>query len=204
MTTSQPSERGAGRAVERVVLLGRDGEPVGEADKAAVHGASTPLHLAFSCYAFDRSGRLLVTRRSREKRTFPGTWTNTCCGHPAPGEAVAHAVRRRLRDELGLEAAGLRLALPDFAYRASANGVEENELCPVFLCRVAADPTPDPSEVDGWHWRSWAAFVDDAASPGSELSVWSRLQVARLEEEGQVTRFRRDTPPSPPSSSRPA
>jgi isopentenyl-diphosphate Delta-isomerase len=185
----RPQPGGRAAAPELVVLLGQDGQPIGTADKATVHGTATPLHLAFSCYAFDQAGRLLVTRRSRAKLTFPGVWSNTCCGHPAPGEAVADAVRRRLRDELGLDPVGLRLVLPEFAYRASAHGVEENEVCPVFLCRVTGEPAPDPGEVDDWRWWRWSGFVGDAASAGSELSPWSRLQAARLETEGHVTRF---------------
>ena len=78
-----------------------------------MHHASTPLHLAFSCYVLDESGRLLVTRRALSKATFPGVWTNTCCGHPAPGEAIEDAVVRRVGQELGITLHDLRLVLPD-------------------------------------------------------------------------------------------
>src|SRR5215475_2550533 len=108
--------------MELVVLVDGDGNPVGTAAKAAVHGARTPRHLAFSCYGFDTVGRLLVTRRARGKLTFPGVRTNTCCGHPAPDEPLADAVRRRLRYELSVDVTDLDLLLPDFAYRASAGG----------------------------------------------------------------------------------
>ncbi len=175
--TAAPSTR----PPEQVVLLDQDGRPIGVADKAAVHGRDTPLHLAFSCYGFDRDGRLLVTRRAADKRTFPGVWTNTCCGHPAPGEDLGEAVHRRLADELGLGAAGLRLVLPDFAYRASAGGIEENERCPVFVCRVDGDPRPDPDEVDTWQWWTWDRFLDAAHDPGGPLSPWARLQAPLLE-----------------------
>lgn len=176
-------------APEQVVLLTPDGRPCGVADKAAVHGATTPYHLAFSCYAFDAGGRFLVTRRALHKKTWPGIWTNSCCGHPAPGEAPADAVVRRLGEELGMTPARLELALPDFAYRASMDGVEEHELCPVFLARVAAEPVPNPDEVAATRWCAWPEFVADALAPGSAISPWAREQVARLVAGGHVDRF---------------
>ena len=49
-------------APELVVLLADDATPIGTALKSEVHHRDTPLHLAFSCYLFDRDGRLLLTR----------------------------------------------------------------------------------------------------------------------------------------------
>lgn len=164
---------------EQVVLVDEAGRPVGIADKATVHGPRTPRHLAFSCYGFDAAGRLLVTRRARNKLTFPGVLTNTCCGHPAPGEALEDAVRRRLADELGLTAVDLRLVLPDFGYRASAGGVEENELCPVFVATLAGTPAPAPAEVESVWWWTWEGFL--AAARAGELSPWAALQAPLLD-----------------------
>jgi isopentenyl-diphosphate delta-isomerase len=97
---------------EQVVLLDADLQPCGVLAKSEVHHENTPLHLAFSVYVFDADGRLLVTRRAVGKQTFPGVWTNTCCGHPAPDEELAVAVRRRLDTELGLAVSELALVLP--------------------------------------------------------------------------------------------
>ncbi|MFG3343106.1 isopentenyl-diphosphate Delta-isomerase [Glycomyces sp. NPDC048151] len=176
-------------AEEMVVLLGEDGTPVGTERKDRVHGADTPLHLAFSCYGFDAEGRLLVTRRAASKRAFPGVWTNTCCGHPAPGEFMEAAVARRLDSELGIRAVGLVCALPTFRYRAESNGVVEHEICPVFLGWVAGEPEPDAEEVGEYGWVDWDAYVARAEREDSDLSPWSRLQVAQLQRWGLVERF---------------
>ncbi|CAN7224845.1 isopentenyl-diphosphate Delta-isomerase [Knoellia sp. LjRoot47] len=165
---------------EQVVLLSDDGKPIGTAPKSEVHHLDTPLHLAFSCYVLDDAGRLLVTRRAWSKTTWPGAWTNSCCGHPAPGEAVEDAVRRRLRQELGLEVTDLRPVLPDFRYRAVMDdGVVENEVCPVYVARCPdpASLAPDPDEVTEHEWVPWARFREDALSGGRDVSPWCRLQL---------------------------
>jgi isopentenyl-diphosphate delta-isomerase len=168
---------------ELVVLVSPDGEAIGTAPKATVHHADTPLHLAFSVYLLDDTGSLLVTQRALAKATFPGVWTNSACGHPAPGEPVEDAVGRRARDELGLDAHDLRLVLPRFSYRAEMDGVVEWELCPVLVGRVsgvAPAPGPDPAEVEAVEWVPWRQFSADVLSGRRAVSTWCREQVTEL------------------------
>jgi len=169
---------------EQVVLLDEDGNAIGTADKAVVHRTDTPLHLAFSCYVFDDAGRLLVTQRAVAKPTFGGVWTNTCCGHPAPGEPIADAVRRRVGQELGLGLDRVTLLLPRFRYRAVGdNGTVEHELCPVFTATASGDPRPDATEVEAWEWAPWLPFREAVLSGRREVSPWCREQVEALPED---------------------
>ncbi len=170
-------------APEQVVLLDEEGHAVGTADKLGVHHAATPLHLAFSCYLFDGAGNVLLTRRADDKRTFPGVWTNSCCGHPAPGEPLADAVRRRVEQELGTHLADLRLVLPRFRYRAEQDGVVENEMCPVYVALAPGPVDPDPTEVGETAWEPWADFRGAVLSGAREVSVWCREQVEQLPED---------------------
>ncbi len=167
--------------VEEVVLLDESGRAVGTAPKAGVHHRSTPLHLAFSCYVFDGAGSLLLTRRALHKPTWPGVWTNSFCGHPAPGESLVEAVRRRALQELGVTLEDLELVLPAFRYQAQmADGTRENEMCPVFVARTSDDVRADADEVAGIDWVRWEVLAADVSAGQRDVSPWCVQQVRDL------------------------
>lgn len=173
---------------ELVVLLDEGGRPTGTAPKAEVHHRETPLHLAFSCYVVDPGGRVLLARRAAGKATWPGAWSNSCCGHPRPDEPLAAAVRRRLADELGIEVAAVEPILPRFRYRAAMpNGTVEHEVCPVFraLAPAGSEPRPNPDEVSATAWVSLADLEGRAAV---DITPWCRAQVPALAALGSDPR----------------
>lgn len=164
-----------------VVLVDDDGEVVGQAPRLSVHDSDTPLHLAFSLHLFDSAGRVLLTRRALAKRTWPGVWTNSCCGHPRPDEDAPAAVVRRLGEELGVQVDDLRCVLPDFRYRAvDASGVVENELCPVWVGRVRGTVLADPDEVAESAWLPWEDLVTAITAAPVAFSPWAVLAVPAM------------------------
>jgi len=172
---SSPS---ASAAVELVVLLAEDGEPIGTMPKSDVHSATTPLHLAFSCHVTNDAGEILVTRRALGKATWPGVWTNSFCGHPGPGESPAEAVQRRAFQELGMEVRDVSSILPEFRYRAvDASGIVEYEVCPVFTAVAVGTPAPSPLEVAEWEWVSPAALRASVAATPFAWSPWLGWQL---------------------------
>src|SRR4051794_27812216 len=86
-----------------IVLVDEHDRPLGTCAKLAAHRNGGTLHRAFSVFLFDSAGRMLLQQRAAGKYHFGGLWTNACCSHPRPGEAVADAARRRVREELGVE-----------------------------------------------------------------------------------------------------
>jgi isopentenyl-diphosphate delta-isomerase len=166
---------------EQVVLLDEAGRAIGVTDKATVHHRDTPLHLAFSCYVRDAAGAVLVTRRASHKPTWPGAWTNSVCGHPAPGEPIADAVRRRAWQELGLHVDDVRLVLPTFRYRAvMPDGVVENEMCPVFTATTDDPVRADPDEVGDHTWVPWDEFRAGVLDGSRAVSPWCVDQVRSM------------------------
>lgn len=167
---------------ELVCLCSADGAITGTAPKSRVHTQETPLHRAFSVHLVDGSGRTLLTRRALSKVAWPGVWSNSCCGHPAPGESDEEAVRRRVGQELGATIHDVRVVLPDFRYRAvDAGGIVENEICPVFVATVDPDDVrANPDEVSQTSWVPWESFVAATRATPAAFSPWAVLQTARL------------------------
>ncbi|MUK02585.1 isopentenyl-diphosphate Delta-isomerase [Vibrio cholerae] len=186
-TTHQgaPRDLTTGAGTEVVVLLAEDGTPLGTHEKATVHTLDTPLHLAFSTHVFDDAGRILVTRRALGKKAWPGVWTNSFCGHPAPGEAFEEAVDRRAAQELGFTVRDIEVALPDFRYRAvDASGIVENEICPVYTAVADSAVDPLPEEVMDFQWVDAVELVRAVTATPWAFSPWLTLQLPLLYPEG--------------------
>lgn len=167
---------------DKIVLVDENHEPIGTASKLDAHNSDTRLHLAFSVFLFNYRGELLLQQRALTKKTWPGVWSNSCCGHLMLHESVESAAARRLKEELGLRDILLTVALPDFRYRAEKDGVVENELCPVLIGVTDARPVPNPSEVASVRWIDWNEFLDSINDPGTEISPWAIEEVHLLAE----------------------
>ena len=164
----------------RIVLVDSDGTIIGAAPKEQIHTAQTPLHLAFSCYLFADDGRLLLTRRALTKRSWPGVWTNSFCGHPAPGETVTDSIHRHADTELGASIAELTPVLPDFRYEATdAARVVEREICPVYRARLRGGIDPAADEIIEYRWVTLPEIAAVASNAPYLLSPWMVLQLAQ-------------------------
>lgn len=169
---------------ELIQYVDEHGRPTGETEeKLAAHHAHTRRHLAFSCYVFDAEGRFLVTQRALSKKVWPGVWTNSCCGHPGPGESFEHAIRRRLYDELGItNVTDLQCLLPEYTYVTPPfQGIIENEFCPVYFARLASDVVPNPAEVEAYKWLTWDEYKTWLHQEPESFSYWCKDQLALLE-----------------------
>jgi encapsulin shell SprI-like protein/NUDIX domain-containing protein len=83
-----------------VELVDPSGAPLDSTTVAQTHAAPGLLHRAFSVLLMDSVGRVLLQQRAATKTRFANAWTNTCCGHPAPGVAPIPAAVARLRAEM--------------------------------------------------------------------------------------------------------
>lgn len=167
-----PDSHRSDTAQEHVVLVDENNRVLGTMPKDAVHGAMTPLHRAFSVFVFRTGDRkFLLQQRSGRKRTWPLVWSNSCCGHPMLGESNVEAARRRLQTELGLRPTLLEEVAP-YRYCFTRNGVMENEICPILVGLVDAEPVINPDEVEQVRWMDWPAFLDEIEHNTAGFSEW--------------------------------
>jgi len=168
--------------MEEIILVDETDREIGKAEKLAAHRDGGRLHRAFSIVLFDPAGRMLLQRRAATKYHFGGLWTNACCGHPRPGEAIDEAASRRLREELGVEAALRKV----FTFRYTAtdvpSGLTERELDHVFVGTLTAEARPDPAEIDAVRWVAGEELARDLADRPERYTPWFGHVVERLPE----------------------
>ncbi|MGH3294717.1 MAG: isopentenyl-diphosphate Delta-isomerase [Trebonia sp.] len=177
-----------------VELVDRGGRPLGTCPVRQAHTAPGRLHRAFSVLLYDPAGRVLLQQRAAAKTRFALRWSNTCCGHPAPGQDVAAAATTRLAEELGITAAQITPLTEAgvLRYRAddAATKYVEYEWDHVFVATLTAGvPAADAGEVREVRWVSPGPLAAEIAARPADFTPWL---AGVLDLAGQVSREARD------------
>lgn len=159
--------------IEKVILVDSADRVTGEAEKLEAHRQGV-LHRAFSIFIFNSRGELLVQQRALGKYHSGGLWTNTCCGHPRPGEATLAAGERRLAEETGIVCTLQELCT--FTYRHEfSNGLTEHEYDHVLVGFSDATARPDPAEIMDLRYI-WPDELALALAENPEIyTAWLRI-----------------------------
>jgi isopentenyl-diphosphate delta-isomerase len=162
---------------DKVVLVNEKDVQVGIAGKTEVHSKGL-LHRAVSVFIFNSSGEILLQKRAQTKYHSAGLWSNTCCGHPLPGESAVDAALRRLNDEMGIKT-NLNY-LNSFIYKANLkNGLIEHELDHVFYGVSDSQPDINPEEADDWKYMIVEKFKADIEKNADSYTPWLKICIDR-------------------------
>ncbi len=164
--------------MEHVILVDTEDKVLGTMEKLEAHQKGL-LHRAFSVLLFNDEGKILLQKRSKNKYHSSGLWTNACCSHPLPGESVAEASRRRLKEEMGIE---LQPAFSHtFIYKARLdNNLTEHELDHVFIGTFNGTPHINVNEVEDWKFVDVAWLKRDVIANPLHYTEWFKLIVNDL------------------------
>jgi isopentenyl-diphosphate delta-isomerase len=163
---------------EFVILVDEKDNQIGTGEKLDIHRKGI-LHRAFSILVYNSKGEMMLQLRAKTKYHGGGLWTNACCGHPRPGEAVEQAAKRRVMEEMGFECPLTKMF--DYIYQVKLDkGMTEHEFLHVFKGTFDGVPKLNPEEADGWKWISMKDLGEDMKKNPQNYTPWFKLSMDRL------------------------
>lgn len=169
-----------------LILVDEQDNPIGFEEKVQCHLADGQLHRAFTALLFNPQGKLLLTRRAKEKMLWPGDWDGTFASHPVKGDSYVSAGERRMPQELGVSAS--LDYLNKFTYQAVYKDIgAEYELCGTLIGIL----TPDKKikliedEIDEIKWVSAAELKVLLTGNPHNYCPWMLMAIALLELSDQ-------------------
>lgn len=131
-------------AQELLPLVDEEGHVIGSATRGECHSPRRPLHPVVHLHVFNSRGELYLQKRPDWKDIQPSRWDTAVGGHVDFGETVDEALRREVREEIGLTDYA-----PRFLTRYVFESQRERELVNVFTTVTDIAPTPSAEVADG-------------------------------------------------------
>jgi isopentenyl-diphosphate delta-isomerase len=157
---------------ELLILVDQHDRKKGFAPKLQAHQQGL-LHRAFSIFIFDQAGRLLLQQRAFGKYHSQGLWTNTCCGHPKPGERTMAAAKRRLQEEMGMTCPLRKVSTLLYREQVS-NQLIEHEFDHIFVGISHCDPVANSEEAHAWQWLQLSQISKRIDAAPERFTIWFR------------------------------
>lgn len=128
---------------EMFPLVDEQGNIIGAATRGECHNGSKLLHPVIHLHVFNSKGELYLQKRPEWKDIQPGKWDTSVGGHVDLGENVEMALKREVREELGITD-----FVPETIIRYVFESAREKEL--VLVYKTVYDGEIQPSnELDG-------------------------------------------------------
>jgi len=83
-------------------IVNEDGEVQGSITRGKAHDGCKVLHPVVHLHLFNSKGELYLQKRPAWKDIQPNRWDTACGGHVDFGEDIATALKREVREELGV------------------------------------------------------------------------------------------------------
>ena len=163
---------------ELLILVDEHDNEIGLMEKMPAH-LSGRLHRAFSVFIFNSKEELLLQQRADNKYHSGGLWTNTCCSHPIDGEDINVTIKKRLKEEMGMECETQYQF--SFIYKADlGNGLIEHELDRVYTGTSDKKPVLNPSEAKDWKYISLDDLQAAIKRHPENFSAWLKICLPKL------------------------
>jgi isopentenyl-diphosphate delta-isomerase len=161
---------------EQVVLVNEQDEVLGLMEKMQAHENGI-LHRAFSVFLFNGKGEMLLQKRAAGKYHSPNQWTNAVCSHPRIDETYLEGAKRRLKEELGIEAELSEKF--NFVYKADVGqNLWEHELDHVFTGNFEGEVHLNADEVSEIRYISMEDLNREMTASPQNFTEWFKIILA--------------------------
>ena len=158
-----------------LILVDESDKALGFKSKSECHEGNGTLHRAFSVFIFNPLGQLLIQKRSSNKELWDLHWSNSCCSHPKKNEQMELAVKRRLKEELGIECPVHYLY--KFTYHAKYKDLgSEHELCHVYVGLFDGEIKANPEEIDDWKFIKPDDLEERIRNSKKDYTPWMKIE----------------------------
>ncbi len=174
-------------AEEFVILVDENDNPIGKEEKVKSHLPNGKLHRAFTALLFDENGRLVLTRRAKEKMLWPGDWDGTFASHPRESETYVSSGERRMPEELGIE--GKLDYLHKFEYHIPYKDVgSENEICGTLIGIIdkSTELKEIKGEIDEIKWISSNELISEIKTNPQIYCPWMLIALELLDKSDKT------------------
>ena len=168
---------------EYVILVDKNDIPIGTEEKVKCHLPDGKLHRAFTALLFDKNGRLVLTRRAKEKMLWPEDWDGTFASHPRESETYVSSGERRMPEELGIE--GELDYLHKFEYHVPYKNVgSENEICGTLIGIIdeSTELKKIEGEIDEIKWISAVELLSEIKTNPKIYCPWMLIALEFLDK----------------------
>ena len=141
--------------LELFPIVDDEGHTLGSITRGEAHNGSRTLHPVVHLHLFNSAGELFLQRRPAWKDIQPGKWDTACGGHVAFGETPEEALRREVREELGVTDF-TPVALGHYIF----DSLRERELVYVNSTVYDGPVNPSAEELDGGRFWSRADILN--------------------------------------------
>jgi isopentenyl-diphosphate delta-isomerase len=167
---------------EYVILVDENDNPIGSEEKVRCHLPNGKLHRAFTALLFDKNGRLVLTRRAKEKMLWPEDWDGTVASHPREGETYTSSAERRMPEEVGISCK--MDYLMKFEYHVPYKNIgSENEICGTLI-GIVDESTKFKmieGEIDEIKWISASELLSEIKNNPKIYCPWMLIALIFLD-----------------------
>ena len=164
-----------------ILKVDKEDKILGEIDKEKAHLGDGILHRAFLVAIFDNDEKILLTKRSANKKLWPGFWDGSIASHYKNGQEIKEAVCERIFEEAGIKISDIDYFFK-FYYHCSFKDIgSEKEICYFLKAKTTDDKfILNKKEIENVQWKDVEDVKKDINKNPEIFTPWFKIAFNKI------------------------